>query len=293
MIRLLLLSICVIASRGLSACSCAGPPNADESWARSAAVFTGVVESIEDPAGERIAALPEHERMAALRGRPRELGPERGRKVTFRVMQWWKHETMDSTVEVWTGYGGGDCGYPFHAGRSYLVYAYRTHQNLLATGICARTDSLVCSMDAVDELGVAAKTFGRASLEELVAREEPYATYWTRCIKPAVLIGERGLEINRSCYFSVRGVIDRSGKVRDLEVIQRRDTPRCRTTDKYILDRASEWRFRPATLLGEPVEVLLERISLREPITEEEYKAHLAEQEEYRRRTEQETAKQD
>ena len=43
-------------------------------------------------------------------------------------------------VEVWTGRGGGDCGYNFKAGERYLVYAHRGQRDgRLSTGICSRT----------------------------------------------------------------------------------------------------------------------------------------------------------
>lgn len=42
-------------------------------------------------------------------------------------------------VEVTTGSGGGDCGYTFMKGASYLVYASRAKDGALATSICSRT----------------------------------------------------------------------------------------------------------------------------------------------------------
>jgi hypothetical protein len=44
-----------------------------------------------------------------------------------------------STVEVLTGQGGGDCGYNFEQGRSYLVYAHKNETGEMSTGICTRT----------------------------------------------------------------------------------------------------------------------------------------------------------
>jgi hypothetical protein len=46
-------------------------------------------------------------------------------------------------VEVWTGLGGGDCGYVFTVGATYLVYADRGGPNqVMTTGICSRTQPL-------------------------------------------------------------------------------------------------------------------------------------------------------
>ncbi len=49
---------------------------------------------------------------------------------------------MDGTakqVEIRTGMGGGDCGYPFKLGEPYVVYAYRDKEGLLTASICSRT----------------------------------------------------------------------------------------------------------------------------------------------------------
>jgi hypothetical protein len=46
-------------------------------------------------------------------------------------------------IDAITGNGGGDCGYPFRVGNSYLVYAYRDPKdNKLYANICSRTRPL-------------------------------------------------------------------------------------------------------------------------------------------------------
>jgi hypothetical protein len=42
-------------------------------------------------------------------------------------------------VEIRTGMGGTDCGYPFKPGLSYLVYAREDKDGLLVTDTCSRT----------------------------------------------------------------------------------------------------------------------------------------------------------
>ncbi len=42
-------------------------------------------------------------------------------------------------VEIGTGMGGGDCGYPFIAGGRYVVYAFRGRDGRLSTSTCTRT----------------------------------------------------------------------------------------------------------------------------------------------------------
>ena len=49
----------------------------------------------------------------------------------------------ERSVELETGMGGGDCGFAFESGQSYLIYAYRIRETgKLATGICTRTQLL-------------------------------------------------------------------------------------------------------------------------------------------------------
>jgi hypothetical protein len=45
-------------------------------------------------------------------------------------------------VAIFTGYSGADCGYPFEAGGTYVVYAFRARDGQLATTICSRTRPL-------------------------------------------------------------------------------------------------------------------------------------------------------
>lgn len=55
-----------------------------------------------------------------------------------------------TTVEVSTGNGGGDCGYPFRVGGEYLVYAVTdAPSGALTTSICQRTRPL---SEAADDL---------------------------------------------------------------------------------------------------------------------------------------------
>lgn len=65
-----------------------------------------------------------------------------GRTVKFKLLKSWKGR-LSKEVTLKTGAGGGDCGYPFAAGKTYLVYAslsrrYGSKQSL-STNICMRT----------------------------------------------------------------------------------------------------------------------------------------------------------
>ena len=104
------------------ACSCVGGIPACQSVWSADAVFSGEVLSI-DPV-------------------PNALGEQflADRRVRFRVIEAWRGG-IAGTVDLTTGSGGGDCGYTFVRGQTYLVYA-NAHGGRLRTGICDRTRPL-------------------------------------------------------------------------------------------------------------------------------------------------------
>jgi len=60
------------------------------------------------------------------------------RRVSFKVAEILRGD-LDDAVVVYTGSGGGDCGFSFAKAKTYLVYAHRSKTGQLTTGICART----------------------------------------------------------------------------------------------------------------------------------------------------------
>jgi len=82
------------------------------------------------------------------------------------------------TAEVWTGMGGGDCGFEFQIGKSYLIYAGRTRDGRLHTSICSPTRSASRAGDAIayarQVAAGTAKTslYGRVQLEQRTESQE-------------------------------------------------------------------------------------------------------------------------
>ncbi len=107
----------------LSACECVGPILPCMAAERAQAVFVGQVLEITP-----VEPPP--------KGQPP--GPVASRRVLFKITESLLGG-VDDTVEVYTGSGGGDCGFSFAKGKSYLVYAHRGSTGQLTTGICART----------------------------------------------------------------------------------------------------------------------------------------------------------
>ena len=92
--------------------------------------------------------------------------------VRFRVQERFRGAT-DNIVEVSTGRGGGDCGYPFQVGEAYLVYAFKAGDSgTVRTGICSRTRPLEKASDDLEFLRAlpnqppGATIFGKVTLHE-------------------------------------------------------------------------------------------------------------------------------
>lgn len=65
-----------------------------------------------------------------------------GMKVTFLVQKTWKGKKMKE-ITIHTGLGGGDCGFDFHLGYSYLVFPEVSEGEALpAVSTCDRTKFL-------------------------------------------------------------------------------------------------------------------------------------------------------
>jgi hypothetical protein len=114
----------LLAPSRADACTCAGPVQPCEAYGQASAVFVGTVTGVKQR--ERKAAAGGEYEFASL-------------TVKFSVEQAFAG-VSGSEVEVSTGRGGGDCGYHFRRGVSYLVYASRAPNNeRLFTSICSRT----------------------------------------------------------------------------------------------------------------------------------------------------------
>jgi hypothetical protein len=121
-------------------CSCVQPPPGTETardlaqWRadRSDAIFEARVASvelkwalIEAKVGAVIPADIEDDNSPAMH-------------ISFDVSRSYRGEQQKNT-RIWTGVGGGDCGFDFQAGEKYLVYAFADESGRLSTGICSGT----------------------------------------------------------------------------------------------------------------------------------------------------------
>ncbi|PYS67179.1 MAG: hypothetical protein DMF69_23825 [Acidobacteria bacterium] len=118
---LIVATICGTAS--VYACSCMNPGPPCDATSKSTAVFVGTVVSSKD---------------AKTTGQY----DFNSREVKFSVEEAFKG-VSSTEVSVFTGWGGGDCGYPFRTGQQYLVYTYSDEKDVrFKTSICSRTRQL-------------------------------------------------------------------------------------------------------------------------------------------------------
>lgn len=135
------------------ACSCAGTAMPCESYWTASAVFVGTVS---------------YSTTASKPG-----GHDEGRRVFRFTIEKAFRGVEGSEVEVSTGLGGGDCGYPFQLGARYLVYAHADDAKRLGTSICSRTRPADAAADdleyfqALSNAEPGGRIFGRVRLQHL------------------------------------------------------------------------------------------------------------------------------
>jgi hypothetical protein len=140
-IALLGMVACVaLAPRAADACTCIGPLPACQAVWQAEAVFIGYVTAIE-PVQRTIPpdlTQPTPDIFDALRVRMNVIETFRG--------------SLPATIDLYTGAGGGDCGYAFRLEHAYVVYASQAGDGRLRTGICSNTRLLEAAEGDLDYL---------------------------------------------------------------------------------------------------------------------------------------------
>jgi hypothetical protein len=121
------------------ACSCVSiSSSCDRGWNAGETIFLGKVSSME-----------------------KMVKPESGTFLSFAVHFITEDSfrgtgVLGSEIVIYTGAGGGDCGYPFVPGTSYLVYAFPgTSDGRLHASICSETKPAVMAGGVLRELRAA------------------------------------------------------------------------------------------------------------------------------------------
>ena len=119
----------------ISACSCRARRSVCEAYGSAKAVFVGEV--VEGKSAERMSDM--------LAGKTRD------NSFVFKVSQNFLGAEEDKNITINTGFGFGDCGFPFQKGEKYLVYAYEREGRLYTT-VCTRTRLLALVEDDFEDL---------------------------------------------------------------------------------------------------------------------------------------------
>jgi hypothetical protein len=250
--RFLLAAMIFFGCGEVLACSCMVEPVFDPAtYIRNAdVIFIGRVEKL-------------HTAWQPVPGRPGSVyvvepwGPNSGTAVSFQVGRPLKG-TADRVISLYTGQGGGDCGFTFMTGLTYLVFARYDEYGTLITHICSGT-------------GWLGQAYERQRFEALIGDyrfddPEPYEAR-TPGVTPPVLIGPRVPEIGPIDSFPVAMTIDREGRVASFAFAD--GTTRCfaccAEKRAALARQVPAWRFQPALLEGKPVSVIrnLSRIEVK------------------------------
>jgi hypothetical protein len=134
--RFLILTLLFGIPRQVEACSCGGVPSkCDRQWNSGETIFVGKTIAMDRVSPPDDAFLSSYAARFTVEERLRGA------------------DSQSAEVVIYTGAGGGDCGYPFVPGTSYLIYASRlAGDGHLHVGICSETKPAVMAGGVLDEL---------------------------------------------------------------------------------------------------------------------------------------------
>ena len=135
-------------SSTVTACSCGSPGSPCESFGSASAVFVGTPVSVS-----------ENQRPKEKDATKFDWNPI---VVKFSVEQSYLG-VSGTEIEIFTGRGGGDCGYRFKIGQRYLVYATQ-YENKLVTSICFRTRPFNSATEDLAFLGTLATSISGVTI---------------------------------------------------------------------------------------------------------------------------------
>ncbi|TNE78448.1 MAG: hypothetical protein EP332_14150 [Bacteroidetes bacterium] len=135
MTRFALLVIFTIGAQLGFGCSCIGKSDTVQSIHPKQMLVSGtIIKSmiVEQQIGDSMPGYPVFRRKSAI--------------YLMAIDTVYQGKRIADTVEIHTGIGGGDCGYPFEIGKRYIVFAsnyplkfFKTNR-ILKTNICTYTD---------------------------------------------------------------------------------------------------------------------------------------------------------
>ena len=132
----LLFLVFTLVGRTAQGCMCAEHTPACQGFWDASVVFAGVA--------TEISSVPAETQPSEGNRSPAEL------LIHFTAEKYYR-DNLGAEVQVSTGFGGGDCGYPFRIGERYLVYAQiDKERHRLTTSICMLTKPLAEAKQDLD-----------------------------------------------------------------------------------------------------------------------------------------------
>jgi hypothetical protein len=144
-LSLLIFAFFITMNTGIAvfACSCIGEESVKTAFRKYDVIVTGKVLNIENMSVQDNKDLyPDNRKSRVFNFH--------FKKVTLEVMELYKGKIKKEIIEITTGQGRGDCGFPFQLGETYLIYSSFENTyfeqgekvpNYLYTNICTRTTS--------------------------------------------------------------------------------------------------------------------------------------------------------
>jgi len=136
----------VAAAKDARSCTCGGPPGVATAFETSDAVFVAKVvriATIRDTITLDSSAVALFHRLGDHRAFVPNSDPPRlsrmYRRVTLKIARAWKGPRRGTTLFMNTGFGGGDCSFPFWNKKRYLIYATKGPHGQLGTSLCTRS----------------------------------------------------------------------------------------------------------------------------------------------------------
>jgi hypothetical protein len=141
-------------SQKVIACSCAGESTIEGGFKSADIVVSGlVISSVNEWIADSSEILELNELGISIDSLDKRLFGQYFRKVQIVIDELYKGKVDSDTITIYTGLGGGDCGFHFNIGRKYILYGdsnsylgsydnnrkYRDDKNIFWTNICTRT----------------------------------------------------------------------------------------------------------------------------------------------------------
>jgi hypothetical protein len=98
-------------------------------------------------------------------------------EIYFEIQEAFTGVKKGTRVTIHSGMGGGDCGYWFKRGETYLIYAYGNTEKELGTSICSRTRPIADADEDLPVLRDLARAKARATVTGVIQEEAGLGNY--------------------------------------------------------------------------------------------------------------------